>query len=92
MGIRARQMAEGRWVNTIVCSGGWVSQGWVVKGLGRKRKGREGSVSVRVSVTLTLPILLEMEDATSIERAEMTPVTEKIDPSLPSDKLNRRLK
>ncbi len=45
-----------------------------------------------MSVTLTLPILLEMEDATSIERAEMTPVTEKIDPSLPSDKLNLRLK
>jgi hypothetical protein len=33
-----------------------------------------------------------MDDATNIERAETTPVMEKMDPSLPSDRLNLRLK
>lgn len=43
-------------------------------------------------LTLTFPIRLEMDDATSMERAEMMPVTEKIDPSVPSARLNFRLK
>lgn len=55
--------------------------------LGQNISRRKG-----VSFTLTLPILLEIDEATSIERADMIPVTEKIEPSVPSARLNLRLK
>jgi hypothetical protein len=43
-------------------------------------------------LTLTLPIRLAIEDATSIDAAEIELVTKKIVPSSPSGKLNLRWK
>ena len=45
-----------------------------------------------IKLTLTLPILFDIAEATKMDSAEMTPVMEKIDPNLPSAKLNLRLK
>ncbi len=38
MGIKARQMAEGRWVNTIVCANS-MGQSGVVEGCGIRKGG-----------------------------------------------------
>jgi hypothetical protein len=58
-GMSARQMADGRWVKTMV---------------------------------LTLPMRLAMEDATSMDAAEIRLVVKKIEPSSPSGRENLRLK
>jgi hypothetical protein len=98
MAISERQIAEGRWVNTIVyklCDGTippplnisiYIYCFFIFTG--------ENQIKVRGMpfLTLTFPNLLAMDDATNMDAAEMILVVKKIEPSSPSCKENLRLK
>lgn len=77
-GMRERATAEGRWVKTIVC---YIS----IVQLIAIEKGRR-------HYTLTLPIRLAIEDATSVDAEQIMFVTKKMEPRLPSWRSNLRLK
>lgn len=76
IGMRARNMAEGRWVNTIV-----------LRGL-----SADVRYCVYKGLTLILPKRLAIEEARSIDTAAIIEVVKKIEPSFPSSRSNLFLK
>lgn len=77
-----RQIAEGRWVNTIVY------ELWEKENISTCFC----SLGSENSLTLTFPNRLAMEEATSIDAAETMLVVKKMEPSWPSGSENLRLK